>query len=105
MKMGNSREFSGNIRITADNSTTISENTDDTAVFPMGDLVNIGKFKLSENVPASVVFFCLPLNVCDKTRPGTTFQLIQQGRIMLWHLCFLLNNLLFLNNLKTKVSL
>src|SRR5210317_71790 len=105
MKMSHSWEFISNMRIAADNSTTISENSDDPAVFLMGDLVNIGKLQLSENVPASVIFFSLPLNVCDKTRPGTTFQLIQQGRIMLWHLCFLLNGLLFLNNLKTKVSL
>ncbi len=78
MEMGYSRELFGNIRITADNSTAISENTDDTAVFPMGDLIIVGKLELSENIPASFIFLGLPFNVLDKTRPGTAFQLIQQ---------------------------
>ena len=104
MKMGDTGEFFGNIGITTDNAATISENTNDTAVFPMGYFVLVGKFKLSENIPAGFIFLSLSFQVFDKTRPGTLFQLIQQWRIMLWHLCFLLSGLLILNNLTIRLS-
>ena len=42
----------GHIRITTNDTTTISENTDDTAVLPVGDSFLVRKLKLAKNVPA-----------------------------------------------------
>ena len=95
MEMGNPGELFGLVGVTADNTTAITEDTNDAAVFPVGDLIYIRQLQLAQNIPACGVFLGLPLKVLDKTRPRATFQLVQQRRVMLWHLKLLLNGLLF----------
>jgi len=63
VKMLNTGELIRNIGIPTDNTTTITENTDNAAVLPVGDFILVRQFELSENVPAFRMGLCLLMSV------------------------------------------
>ena len=83
--MLNTRELLRDIRITTDDAAAVAENTNDTAVLPVGDPVLVGQFKLTKNVLNIRLGLGLFLQVGDEARPGTTLQLVQQRCLMFCH--------------------
>jgi hypothetical protein len=69
MKMGNTRKLLGLVTIPADYTAAVSENTDNTAVFPVGSSMNVGKLHHTEKILHGlygdlifdIVFVFLPL--------------------------------------------
>ena len=76
MEMGHTRKLIRHIRVTANNTTAVTENTNDTTVFPMSNLVPVGQLKLTQNVKTLGLFLCLTFQVSDETRPWATFEFV-----------------------------
>ena len=77
MEMRQTGEVIGKVGVTADDAGTVTQNADDTAVFPMSDFFLVGSFQL----PQQVVYLRLrrgqPLQILYEARERTGYKLIQ----------------------------
>ncbi|MFO8239634.1 MAG: tetratricopeptide repeat protein, partial [Dissulfuribacterales bacterium] len=91
MKMGNGREFLRGIRVTPDNTATISKDTYNTTVFPVCLLVYIREFQLPQKIVTALnTSVSSRLQIVNKTRKRPLFQLIEQRSIMFFEICHLI---------------
>ena len=78
MERFNAWEIFRLVTISTDNATTITENTYDTAVLPMGDSIFERQLKDTKNIPTLGLCLGLALDVGNEAWPRARLQLIQQ---------------------------
>ncbi len=86
MEMGNTGEFIGERGVPSDNSTAVTENADDTAVFPVTTLRLVRLFELSQLVIGHLVSRRGFFDFGNETRPRTLFEFVHKWRVVLLHL-------------------
>jgi len=83
VKLRHLGKFLRDVRVAADDTSSVPHHTDQATVFPVTDLVLVRTLELPESVPGHGVLRRALLDLADEARPGSLLELVEQRRLEL----------------------